>query len=198
VRDEFDSAKKPAGFFSASANSLAQDMISAVVHRIFDYSVNRHLRRLCCVGESRIWAMTPLFISRVSAAVVLTVLLGAASPSAHHSFGVAFDATKTVMLTGVITKIAWTNPHTHVWVDVKDAKGQVVNWTLEGYPPNVLERTGWKKDMTIKVGDTLTFFGWRARDGSPYAHLREATLADGKKLFFGPPAGTGEGPATAR
>jgi hypothetical protein len=52
------------------------------------------------------------------------------------------------MLTGVITKIAWTNPHTHVWVDVKDASGQVVHWTLEGYPPNVLERTGWKKDMT--------------------------------------------------
>jgi hypothetical protein len=73
-----------------------------------------------------------------------------------------------------------------------------VNWTLEGYPPNVLERTGWKKDVTIKVGDTLTFFGWRARDGSPFAHLREATLADGKKLFFGPPAGTGEGPATVR
>jgi hypothetical protein len=103
--------------------------------------------------------MTPLSISRTSAAVVLTVLLPAANLLAHHSFGVAFDATKTVMLTGVITKIAWTNPHTHVWVDVKDANNQVVNWTLEGYPPNVLERTGWKKDVTIKVGDTLTFFG---------------------------------------
>jgi hypothetical protein len=142
--------------------------------------------------------MMPLSVSRTSAVLALTALLLVAGVSAHHSFGVAFDATKTVMLTGVITKIAWTNPHTHVWVDVKDASGQVVNWTLEGYPPNVLERTGWKRDMTIKVGDTLTFFGWRARDGSPYAHLREATLADGKKLFFGPPAGTGEGPATIR
>ena len=85
-----------------------------------------------------------------------------------------------------------------VWVDVKYAYGQVENWMLEGYPQNVLERTGWKKDVTIKVGDTLTFFGWRARDGSPYAHLREATLADGKKLYFGPPAGTGEGPATIK
>jgi hypothetical protein len=136
--------------------------------------------------------------SRAAVAIALTGWLSAATLSAHHSFGVAFDATKTVMLTGVITKIAWTNPHTHVWVDVKDANGHVVNWTLEGYPPNVLERTGWKKDVTIKVGDTLTFFGWLARDGSPFAHLREATLADGKKLFFGPPAGTGEGPATVR
>lgn len=130
--------------------------------------------------------------------IALAVLASAVSLSAHHSFGVAFDATKTVMLSGVITKIAWTNPHTHIWVDVKDESGKVVNWTLEGYPPNVLERTGWTKDVTIKIGDTITFFGWRARDGSAFAHLREATLASGKKLFFGPPAGTGEGPATVR
>jgi len=142
--------------------------------------------------------MKSLTVFRTSVALALSALLHTVDVSAHHSFGVAFDATKTVMLTGVITKIAWTNPHTHVWLDVKDANGQVVNWMLEGYPPNVLERTGWKKDVTIKVGDTLTFFGWRARDGSPYAHLREATLADGKKLFFGPPAGTGEGPATVK
>jgi len=51
---------------------------------------------------------------------------------------------------------AWTNPHTHIWLDVKDANGQVVNWMLEGYPPNVLERTGWKKDVTIKVGSGET------------------------------------------
>ena len=35
------------------------------------------------------------------------------------------------------------------------------------------------------------------RDHPAAAHLREATLADGKRLFFGPPAGTGEGAAVA-
>jgi len=130
--------------------------------------------------------------------IVLALFAGTATLSAHHSFGVAFDATKTVSLTGVISKIEWTNPHTHVYIDVKDASGKIVNWKLEGYPPNVLERTGWKKDVTIKVGDTITVFGWPSRDGIPYAHLREATLSNGKKLYFGPPAGTGEGPATAR
>ena len=130
--------------------------------------------------------------------IALAVLASTAPVSAHHSFGVAFDATRTVTFTGVISRIDWTNPHTHIYVDVKDPSGKVVNWKLEGYPPNVLERTGWKKDVTIKLGDTLTFFGWPARDGSPYAHLREATLATGKKLYFGPPAGTGEGPATVR
>ena len=42
-------------------------------------------------------------------------------------------------LTGVVTKIDWRNPHTHLYLDVKDGQGKVVNWTLEGYPP---ERAG--------------------------------------------------------
>lgn len=117
---------------------------------------------------------------------------------AHHSFGVAFDVTKPVTVSGVITAIEWMNPHSHVYMDVKEKSGKVAKWKFEGYPPNVLSRTGWKKDVTIKVGDTITVFGWRARDGSNFAHLREVTLADGKHLYFGPPAGTGEGGAVAK
>jgi hypothetical protein len=47
----------------------------------------------------------------------------------------------------------------------------------------------------MKVGDTVTVFGWLARDGTNHAHAREVTLANGKKLFYGPPAGTGDGGA---
>jgi hypothetical protein len=112
---------------------------------------------------------------------------------AHHSFGAEYDADKPVTVTGVITKIDWTNPHSHLFMDVKNDQGNVANWKFEGYPPVVLYRTGWRKDLTIKVGDTVTVFGWRARDGTNWAHSREITLPDGKKLFFGPPAGTGDG-----
>jgi hypothetical protein len=112
---------------------------------------------------------------------------------AHHSFGAEYDSTKPVTLTGVVTKIEWTNPHSYFYVDVKDNEGQVANWKLEGYPPGVLYRTGWKKDVTMKPGDTVVVSGWRARDGTSWAHSREVTFSDGKKLFFGPPAGTGEG-----
>ena len=129
--------------------------------------------------------------------LLLTAVLWAAPASGHHSFGVYFDADKPVKLSGIVTKVDWRNPHTHLYLDVKDDSGKVVTWTLEGYPPNVLARTGWKKDVTVKVGDAISIFCWRARDGSPSAHLREATLADGKRLFFGPPAGTGEGAAVA-
>jgi hypothetical protein len=112
---------------------------------------------------------------------------------AHHSFGAEYDANKPLTLTGVITKIEWSNPHCYLYVDVKDAAGKVANWKLEGYPPGVLSRMGWKKDLTIKPGDMVTVTGWRARDGSNWGHSREVTFANGKKMFFGPPAGTGEG-----
>ena len=120
------------------------------------------------------------------------LLLAALPLLAHHSFGAEYDVNKPITLTGVVTKVEWTNPHSHFYLDVKDANGTVVNWKFEGYPPGVLYRTGWKKD-TFKAGDTITVFAWRARDGTAWAHSREITFQDGKKLFFGPPAGTGDG-----
>ena len=121
------------------------------------------------------------------------LLVMAAPVLAHHSFGAEYDVDKPVTVMGVITKIEWTNPHTYLFMDVKDDKGNVANWKFEGYPPVVLNRTGWRKDITMKVGDTVTVFGWRARDGTNWGHSREITFANGKKLFFGPPAGTGDG-----
>ena len=114
---------------------------------------------------------------------------------AHHSFGAEYDANKPITLTGVVTKVEWTNPHTHFYLDVPDGKGGVTNWKFEGYNLAVLYRIGWKKDISLKPGDTITVFGWRARDGGNWAHSREITLQGGKKLFFGPPAGTGDGGA---
>jgi Family of unknown function (DUF6152) len=126
------------------------------------------------------------------------VLLGAmallAIPlAAHHSFGLEYDSSKPITLTGVVTKIDWTNPHAYIYIDVKDDKGAVANWKFEGYGPGVLARMGWKRDVSMKPGDTVTITGWRARDGTNWAHSREVTLPGGQKLFFGPPAGTGDG-----
>ena len=136
-------------------------------------------------------------MSRVTVGVCLLVLAWFSSPVlAHHSFGAEFDANKPITLKGVVTKVEWTNPHSHFSLEVKDDKGRTATWVLTGYTVNALYRTGWKKDVTMKIGDTVSISGWRARDGSNSAHAREVTFADGKKLFYGPPAGTGEGGST--
>jgi hypothetical protein len=126
------------------------------------------------------------------------LLLGSLPALAHHSFGAEYDGTKPVTLTGVVTKVEWTNPHFYFFIDVKDQNGAVANWKFEGYPPTVLNRIGWKKDETMRPGDEVTVFGWRARDGSNWAHSREVTFhKSGKKLQSGPPAGNGDGGTAA-
>jgi len=104
---------------------------------------------------------------------------------AHHSNAAQFDAAKRITLKGEITKIEWTNPHAYVYVNVKDDAGKVVTWSLEGFPPNTLLRTGWsQKDM--KQGDVISFEGCTARDGSSIMLAREITLSNGQKKYWGP------------
>jgi hypothetical protein len=131
--------------------------------------------------------------SAIGGLVAALGLLLAIPLLAHHSFGAEYDADKPITLTGTITKIEWTNPHSYLFLDVTDDRGNVVSWKFEGYPPTALYRTGWKRDVTMRPGDRVTVFGWRSRDDTNLAHSREVTFSDGKKLFFGPPAGTGDG-----
>jgi hypothetical protein len=119
--------------------------------------------------------------------VLLGVLLAALPVLAHHSFAAEYDTGAAVTLKGVVTKVEWTNPHSYIYIDVRDDSGNVVNWALEGYPPNTLRRTGFPRDL-VKAGDVVTITGWRARDNDNRAAGREVTLQDGRKVYLGPPA----------
>jgi hypothetical protein len=105
----------------------------------------------------------------------------------HHSFAAEYDSGTPVTLSGTITKVEWTNPHAYVYLDVKTEDGKVVNWGIEGYPPNTLRRTGFSRNA-LKEGDKVTITGWRARDNAARMAAREVTLPDGSKLYFGPNA----------
>ena len=68
-------------------------------------------------------------VTRVVLALGISLLALAGPALAHHSFAAEFDAAQRVTLTGVVTKVEWTNPHVWFWVNVKDeATGKIVNW----------------------------------------------------------------------
>jgi len=121
---------------------------------------------------------------RVKSVVVAAgfgLLLGALPAVAHHSFAAEYDQKKPVTVTGIVKKVEWTNPHSRMYLDVKDANGKVTVWNFEFGSPNHLFRAGWTRN-TVKEGDQITVEGWGAKDGSHLAQTRQVTLADGRKV----------------
>ena len=125
-------------------------------------------------------------------AFVAAIIPAALSVDAHHSFAAEFDINKPIKMTGTITEMRWSNPHSWVYIDVKDEGGKVVNWALEMQPANALYRRGWRP-TDLPVGTVVTVEAWASRNGSPTANTNTITLPDGRRLFAGSP--TGEAPA---
>ncbi len=124
---------------------------------------------------------------RGSIAALLTafaLLVSGLSVSAHHSFAAQYDRDKPITLKGDITKIEWANPHIYFYMDVADAGGAKVHWSIEGGAPSTLYRAGWRKD-SAKVGEVVTVSGFLAKDGSKLVNMQSAVLADGRNLFVG-------------
>lgn len=108
--------------------------------------------------------------------VLVAVLLSttAAVGDAHHSFGAQYDPDKPIMLSGVVTRLEWTNPHVYIFIDVTNKAGAVTNWGFEMGPPHMLQKAGWKKN-SISLGEEVVIEGWLARDGSNHANARKVT-----------------------
>jgi hypothetical protein len=133
-------------------------------------------------------------------ASALVAVLGA-TVQAHHS-PAAFEATKTVTLTGIVKEFRWQNPHSWIEVMVPNDKGQDVLWAFELTSPTYLVRNGWKS-TTLKPGDKITIVGRPLKSGEPgSAIFTSVTLADGRTLTERPArlggAGPGEPAATPK
>jgi hypothetical protein len=108
-----------------------------------------------------------------------------APTAAHHAFSAQFDIDQPIELTGAVTEMKWSNPHTWIYIDVVEDDGTVVNWALETpRAANILIRNGWRRD-DLPVGRVITVRGWRARNGTPTANISVVELEDGRQLFAG-------------
>jgi uncharacterized protein DUF6152 len=113
--------------------------------------------------------------------VALLVALVLASPTfAHHSTSM-YDMNNPVTVTGVVKRFEWTNPHAFIFLDVKDQKGNVVEWEVEMMSLNHLRGYGWTRS-TVKPGDVISCTGGAAKSGATSMISSYMKLADGRSM----------------
>ncbi|OFW22250.1 MAG: hypothetical protein A3H97_22750 [Acidobacteria bacterium RIFCSPLOWO2_02_FULL_65_29] len=83
----------------------------------------------------------------------------AAPVVAHHGFDTEYDSNKKISLTGVVSKVEWTNPHMHVYIDVTDARGNMTTYNMELTSPNSVQRQGWGRSSLLP-GEKVIFEGY--------------------------------------
>lgn len=115
-----------------------------------------------------------------SAATAVAGLAFAAGVSAHH--GIAnFDLNKDIELTGVITELAFVNPHSWLYLNVTGPNGEVTPMRCEMRAATVLKRSGWTQEM-LAAGQRVKVTGSPDRHDPHACYLGTITLADGRSM----------------
>lgn len=117
----------------------------------------------------------------LAAALVLAAGAMAASLATAHHSDAMFEREKVLELSGTVKEFQFTNPHTWIQVDVKDDKGELVEWSLEWGSPNQLGRQG-IRPSSFPAGTAVTIRTNPMRDGTPAGSFVGAKFADGKTI----------------
>lgn len=124
-------------------------------------------------------------INNLGALLAAATGMAAAVPTfAHHSFAAEFDISRPVRLSGVVTRMEFSNPHSWIYIEVTTNDGEVQEWAVEGAAPNALLRRGWNRN-SLPAGTEISVRGFQARDRAFRAAGRDVTLPDGSSLFVG-------------
>src|SRR5580704_2243961 len=103
---------------------------------------------------------------KMAMCLVLLGLLPVSPIYAHHGSHVSYDMEKPVVLKGTVTEFVWSNPHSQIFFDVKDEKGDAVNWGAETANPSALAKSGWTRN-SLKPGDEVTVTVWPSKAHTP-------------------------------
>jgi hypothetical protein len=118
---------------------------------------------------------------RFSAALVTLLCATTASLPAHHSTA-AYGAQTITLRSAVVKRLVWANPHSVLWVDVKDDRGRVINWGAESGSPSALSRIGWSRN-SVKAGDVILVELFPAKNGAHVGRLARIVLPNGRELL---------------
>jgi hypothetical protein len=119
--------------------------------------------------------------SRTLAALAI-LLFGACTSIAHaHHSGVAFDTSKTVQVSGTVTRFVWRNPHMAINMEVVNDEGETELWKIEGPGTTAVSNMGLNKQL-INIGDQLTVVAHPLKSGNVGGLMQTLTLADGSSF----------------
>jgi hypothetical protein len=114
-------------------------------------------------------------------ALVAWILIVSSPIQAHHGTAV-YDTTKLTTLKGTVTDYQFINPHSEIFLEVKDETGNVAKWVLEAGSGTSMSRKGWTRNL-LKPGDQITANGNRAKNGSNTMRLLNIVLSNGKEYL---------------
>jgi len=116
----------------------------------------------------------------VFAALAIAVASLAIQPALAHHSGAGFSKDVTE-ISGTVKEFQFTNPHSWIQVNVADASGKVVEWSVEWGSPNQLGREGYRPS-TFAPGTKVTMKVHPMANGAPVAGFIAAKMPDGKTI----------------
>ena len=87
-------------------------------------------------------------------AVAAAALLAVVPLVAHHGTATSYDQTRWVTLKGKVTEFLWRNPHSALFLDVTDDRGQTLNYSIEMFSPGLMVGQGFTR-KSMKKGDDV-------------------------------------------
>jgi hypothetical protein len=119
---------------------------------------------------------------------------------AHHGFG-SFNMDEEIELTGVVSDLAFVNPHSWLYLDVTQADGTTLAMRCEMRSATTLRRSGWTPEM-FPVGETVSIIGSPDSQDPAACYVSTVVFADGSTIDrYGqrtPPVQTEAAPRAAR
>jgi len=110
--------------------------------------------------------------------LLLLLSIGHSVCNAHHNFGLHYDSSKIVTITGIVKRYAFINPHIEIELEVKQG-ASTTQWKVETINARLAATYDLQKD-SFKVGDPVEIKGWPAKDGSNTLGGHQLALPDGQ------------------
>ena len=109
---------------------------------------------------------------------MLFLSIGHSVCNAHHNFGLYYDSSKIVTITGIVKRYAFINPHIEIDLEVKQG-ANITQWKVKTINARLAATYDLQKD-SFKVGDPVEIKGWPAKDGSNTLGGHQLALPDGQ------------------